>query len=357
MPRTARPWEVGGIYHVDAVAHGGLPIFATDEDRRFVLVRAAKVFRELGVICLAYAIQINHYHFVLICRGPPGRAVLRLNTAIARRVRLRGGRGAVFQGRFFSGLCADEASLLLRFAYVTANAVHHRVVPSIEALISHRWSSLGEVLGVRPALLVEPRAALDLFADAHPSPEVALLAFLESRARAWAGRGGDPDRDDDPDLEAAQAAARSVRVSRRLADEAAVPRTIGEIEGPLPAIAGDWDGACARRELLRAAGWTPADLAAEVCRATGADALDLREGCRAPAISRARAIVAHIACDDLAWSSVEVAAVLRISPSAVNQARRKGRAVLDGLGLSAAVLLERSRRPTDRSTESASPAS
>jgi hypothetical protein len=67
--------------------------------------------------------------------------------------------------------------------------------------------------------------------------------------------------------------------------------------------------------------------------------------------------VAHIACDDLAWSSVEVAAVLRISPSAVNQARRKGRAVLDGLGLSAAVLLERSRRPTDRSTESASPAS
>ena len=161
MSRTRRSWEPGAIHHVVARAHCGSPIFATDEDRRFVVERAVRAFKESRATCLAWSILINHYHVLVRCEGPPGPVFARLNSAIAWRVlRYRGEHGAVFQNRFFSDPCDDEDSLLERFAYVLGNPVHHRVVPTIDALRAYSWSSLGELLGVRESLWTDVSAAL-----------------------------------------------------------------------------------------------------------------------------------------------------------------------------------------------------
>ena len=81
MPRTARPWEPNALYHADARAHSGAPIFEREEDRAFVVERAAKVFAETGVVCLGWSVLVNHYHMVLRCPTPPGHPFKRLNTA------------------------------------------------------------------------------------------------------------------------------------------------------------------------------------------------------------------------------------------------------------------------------------
>ena len=52
MPRTARTWAPGFPCHIDVRAHGGAPIFATAEDRAFVIDHIARVFAEYGIVCL-----------------------------------------------------------------------------------------------------------------------------------------------------------------------------------------------------------------------------------------------------------------------------------------------------------------
>jgi len=186
MARKTRKWSPGAIHHAVARGHCGSAIFGPDEDRAFVVERAARVFRETGATCLAWSILSNHYHVLLRCDGPPGRTFQRLNTAIAWRVsRGRGGKGAVFEDRYFSDPCADENSLLGRFAYVTANPVHHRVVATIAALRRYRWSSLGELLGDREPSWTDVSASLAMFDPDPVKARRGVMSLLEQQAQAW----------------------------------------------------------------------------------------------------------------------------------------------------------------------------
>ena len=341
MSRTARRWEPGAIYHVDARAHDGAPIFAMDEDRAFVVERAATVFAECGVVCLAWSVLVNHYHMLLRCDAPPGRAIQRLNTAIARRVRLRsGGAGAVFQGRFFSGICTDEAAVLTRLAYVTANPVHHRIVGSVAALAVYPWSSLGEMTGRRDARLAIPSAALALLPSPPELACASLIDLLEVQVRAWAERDAEQAGARHPDVDAPPEP--TIKLARRVTDEVGAPRSLGAVSGRTPPVSPPWETVCARRETLRGAGWSPADLARPACSLIGADVAALRAGNRRRGVSRARAIVAHVACDHLAWPTDEVAAAVGVSNSAVVQARTRGAALLAAAGVSATELLRQS---------------
>ena len=342
MTHTARNWEPGAIYHIDVCSHDGEPILAMDEDRAFFVARAARIFAEEGVVCFAWAVLVNHFHLLARFDGPPGHAMQRLKTAIAKRVRrLRGGKGAVFQNPYWSAVCTDEAAVLTRLAYVTANPIHHRVVASVEMLAAHAWSSLGEVTGRREAKLAQPAATLALL---HPQPELAfegLIELLEIRVRIWdardAANGGarTPDVDDPPEAE--------IPLPRRLGGAIGAPQSLGAISGgPLPAVFG-WESAAARRAILRAARWTPGDLVPAACDLTGADEAVLRAGRKRRAESRARAIVAHVAIDYLAWPTNEVAAAVGVSSSAVVQARGRGAVFLRETGVSAEELARTSR--------------
>lgn len=337
MPRKPRIWDPGSIYHIDARAHGGAPIFSSDEDRAFVRDRAAKVFEETGVVCVAWSILDNHYHVLVRSAGPPGRAILRLNTAIARRVRSRGGAGAVFQGRYFSGICADESSFLVRLAYVTANPVHHRIVPTVSALCDHPWSSLGEVLGVRKARLVDPGAVHSLLdPDANAGrARVRLLDLCEMRARLWAERTGDATADEPPEP--------TVAIRRRIGEEIRSPRTLRSVSGPPSATAYDWETRAARRAVLQAEGWTPERLVPVACALTGGDPGAVRRGRKTRPETRARALVAYVACDHLGWEHTRVAAAVGATVMPVYRARERGATLLEGAGLTAEEFVRRSR--------------
>ncbi len=332
MPRARRRWSPGAIHHAVARGHCGAPLFAADEDRAFLLARAARAFRESGTTCLAWSILVNHYHVLVRCDGPPGPAFARLNSALAwRESRRRGERGAVFQNRFHSDTCDDEESLLSRFAYILGNPIHHGVVPTVDALQTYPWSGLGEVMGLREARLADPLAALAVL---HPDPARAretLLDVLERKAREWAGEDNDPGP-----AAAAAAAASASRLAtasrRRRVHVAPAPRTDAADE--------------LRRRGLRLEGWTPERLVGAACALVGADPSLLPTGKRTTAEAAARAVAAFVACDEVGLSMVEVAPKLGVGPTALIEARRRGRRVLRSLGVSVADVLARRRGTT-----------
>ena len=271
MPRRRRRWEPGAIHHVSARGHCGSPIFATDADRAFVVDRARRALDETGATCLGWSVMNNHYHMLVRCEGPPGPTFGSLNSALASRVvGFRGGRGAVFQGRFFSDECEGEESVLSRLAYVVANPVHHALVGSIDELRTYTWSALGEILGTRPALLCN---AAETLALVHPDSALApqaLVDLLERRAAAWSESAGDPE-------------------------------TIV-------------------KEILR-----------QACAQTGADLATVIAGGRTAVASRARAMAAHLACDVGGLPLDIVAPFLGVGATALVRARRRGRPAISAV--------------------------
>ncbi len=286
------------------------------------------MFSEEGVVCFGWAILVNHYHILARFPEAPWRPMHRLNTAIARRLRCQfGGRGAVFQDRYFSSPSTDSDALLMRLAYVIANPIHHRVVDSVSALRHHPWSSLGELTGLRPAKLADPEAALALIDGPRDRAVDGLIALLEMRVRRW------------QEEDAAQPVERDPAIDAPLVLPAAADAS--PVGAAVPTDSLDPDAVVALRDRLRADGWTPAALVALACELTGASSAALRLGGRRPAMSRARAIVAYIACERLAWPPCEVARLLGLSRSSLVEARARGGAALAAVGVGVTDVLRR----------------
>ncbi|MCE9637736.1 MAG: hypothetical protein K8T90_18710 [Planctomycetes bacterium] len=300
MVRRSRRWEPHAIHHVVARAHCGGPILATDEDRAFVVKRAARAFAETDATCLGWAILANHYHVLVRCKGPPGRTFARLNTAIAwRTLRHRGDHGSVFQNRFFSDTCDDEAAVLMRLVYVLGNPVHHRIVPTVDALRSYAWSGLGEILGLRESRWTDVGAALALL---DPDPDRArqtLLRAIEAKAAEWAADSGDPAEDRRP-TDAATADASSNPLDGRPAAPAVAPSAsalLGAIAEPATCL----------RNALRHEGWTPGRLLPVACALTGADLMRVAAGAQTRAEAAAQHVAPSTPCDSISTKPVPAA--------------------------------------------------
>jgi hypothetical protein len=301
MPRKRRRWSPGAVHHAVARGHSGCPLFATDEDRAFFVARAIRAFAETRAVCLAWSVLSNHYHVLATCNGPPGPTFARLDGAVARRERrLRGGRGPVFEDRYYSDPCADEDSLRARFAYVLGNPVHHKIVPTLDSLSAYRWSGLGEILGLRAARWIDVDAALSMFDSDPRRARDRLLDVMEKMAERWAAEDGAPV-DDRASVEAQRLASRPV------------------VEVVLP-------------------GEPPRDSAIErivdaACALTGARRAAVRAGRHTPSEVAARSVAAFVACDVAGLPMVAVASNLGVYASALVQARKRGRAKLLALGV------------------------
>jgi REP element-mobilizing transposase RayT len=335
VPRERRAWAPGDVLSIVGRAHEGRPIFATGEDRRFFLDRLQRVFAPGEVGLLAWALLINHYHLVIRVRDEePGRLFLRLNTVVARRERRRrGDHGAVFQDRYWSGRCEGEGAAVALLTYVLGNPVHHGVVPTAEALETYEWTAYPEVLGLRAPGLVDARETLALV---HPDEAVARRTLREAmswRVARWRSARDGVDVCEEPGCRGARDACGLVHPERvRLANG-----RFGAHPGPAaPAEAGIsrvHDDRADRRSRLLAAGWRAADLVAAVCARLGADPAAVLRGERRRPESRARSVVACVACEGAGERVGEVARLLGVSGTAAAAARRRGRRILDGLGV------------------------
>jgi transposase len=98
-----------------------------------------------------------------------------------------------------------------------------------------------------------------------------------------------------------------------------------------------------RRAVLEREGWTPERLVEVACAIVGGEPPGVRSGHRSRGNVAARSVVAFVACDIAGWTMQETAAFVGVGPTALDNARRKGRLRLAELGVEP---LE-GNRPTD----------
>lgn len=353
MPRRARLDAPGVPVHVTDRGDEGRALFVTDEDRDFVVARAAEVFADEGVRCLAFAVMTNHWHFLLLPGEEPlARTMLRLKVGIARRHRSRRGeRGHVFQGRYHTNCLvrrrrdgrADEAALPSVVLYILLNPHQAGITRSLEELANWRWTSLPDLLGLRKPVLTDVSAALGALGGDSEGSRRWLVRALSARI------SGDADpamEGDGPSLPAGavhvtlppravadarmregQVAATGEAAARALA----LPTASAQPGQPASDVTSDVRRC--RRAALEALGWTPACLVAAACARLRADVHAVRAGTRTRAESAARSVAIAVGCDALAVAVGEMAVATGIGVSAAGVARNRGRRLVRELGI------------------------
>jgi len=124
-------------------------IFRDDKDRRYFLSRLAVILDETQTQCYAYALIPNHFHLLLRTGATPlSKVMRRLMTGYAVTFNKRHKRsGHLFQNRYKSIVCEEDAYLLELIRYIHLNPLRARLVKDLKELDKYPWSGHSAIVG------------------------------------------------------------------------------------------------------------------------------------------------------------------------------------------------------------------
>ena len=149
MPRKARIDIPGLLQHVIVRGIERRKIFLDDNDHSIFVNRFSCLLEETDTDCFAWALLSNHFHLLLRCnRIALSRFMSRLLTGYAVNFNHRHNRsGHLFQNRYKSIICEEDAYLLELIRYIHLNPLRARVVPDLESLDDYPWCGHAIIMG------------------------------------------------------------------------------------------------------------------------------------------------------------------------------------------------------------------
>jgi putative transposase len=189
VPRRARSFVDGGIYHVYCRISRGEPVFGDKgEAARFVGI-VADVKRRDDFAVLAWCVMANHYHLAIRSGSVPLWRSIRLiqwRYAIGFN-RRRHQLGPLWQSRYHARLVEDERYLYQLIAYIHLNPVAAGIVDDPAA---YRWSGHAELLRRTTSALADADVTLALFGAQRGAARRAYVRMLRGeRTSPWLGEG------------------------------------------------------------------------------------------------------------------------------------------------------------------------
>lgn len=188
MPRRSRIDAPGALHHIIARGIERCKIFRDDADRNNFLDRLGGIIDDTGTVCFAWALIPNHFHLLLRTgRVPIATVMCRLLTGYAvshnRRYRRH---GHLFQNRYKSILCQEDAYLLELVRYIHLNPIRAKLVSDIKALDKYVFSGhgvirerIGDAYEVMLCLPIYRRASTRAMLRGEESCCSAILSSME----------------------------------------------------------------------------------------------------------------------------------------------------------------------------------
>jgi REP element-mobilizing transposase RayT len=136
MPRKSRIDAPGALHHIIARGIERNKIFRDDFDRENFLERLGVIVQETETKCYAWTLIPNHFHLLLKTGSMPIATVMRrLLTGFAVSYNRRHRRhGQLFQKRYKSVLCQEDAYLKELVRYIHLNPYRAKLVADLKAL-------------------------------------------------------------------------------------------------------------------------------------------------------------------------------------------------------------------------------
>ena len=142
MPRLARLDAPGVLHHIMIRGIERRKIFRDDRDRDDFLERLSDILPATKTSCYAWSFLSNHAHF-LLRSGESGisKVMAKLLTGYAVRFNRKYRRhGPLFQNRYKSIVCQEDAYLKELVRYIHLNPLRVNIVPDIQQLNRYPYS-------------------------------------------------------------------------------------------------------------------------------------------------------------------------------------------------------------------------
>jgi len=181
MPRLARLDAPGVLHHVIIRGIERKKIFRDKADQDNLIDRLSRLIPETQTACYAWALMTNHAHF-LFCSGPGGLAALmrRLLTGYAVSFNRRHKRhGQLFQNRYKSFICQEDAYLKELVRYVHLNPIRASLVKDLQALSLYPYSGHSVLTGHRRRPWQDDHYVLKYFAKTTKVARKRYVAYVK----------------------------------------------------------------------------------------------------------------------------------------------------------------------------------
>lgn len=300
-------------------------IFQDDNDREEFLRRLAEGLKQAGHRCYGWVLMPNHFHLLIRTGSRPlGDLMRKLLTGYALYFNKKYKRsGYVYQSRYKSILCQEEAYLLALVRYIHLNPLRAGIVADMDGLRNYRWSG-------HSVLMEKNKASWQMTGEI-------LARFGKRRMEAikryeeFVAEGKDEGRRDDlsggglirsaggwKEVQVLREAGKRQADERMLGDGDFVSRTLKEADERLN-----------RKYRLKKEGWDIDKVTEKVCDLLGVDKQDIKRLSKRSKLSEAKSLVAYFASRELGITGVELAEYFGITRSSISSAIQRGRGIAE----------------------------
>lgn len=322
MPRQARLDAPGVLHHVMIRGIERRKIFLNQRDREDFLERLSKLLPQTETSCYAWVFIPNHAHFLFRTgRSPLSTVMRRLLTGYAVSFNLRHKRhGQLFQNRYKSIVCQEDAYLKELVRYIHLNPVRAGIVPGMKELNKYPYCGHSAVTGKKKRSWQDVEYVLGYFGKSSSQAKKEYLKFMEegiSQGRREELTGGGLIRSVGGWAEVKQLKLQGhehvMSDERILGDSAFVHNLLQQA-----------DEAYERRYELKRQGYDAERIIKKVAEIYDMDPREFLSKGKQKMKVRARSLFCYWAVKELGMSIRELARQLELSPPAVGYSVERG---------------------------------
>jgi REP element-mobilizing transposase RayT len=182
MPRKPRLDAPGCLHHIITRGIDHQSIFKDKYDRENFIDRLGTIITHTDTTCYAWCLMPNHFHLLFKTGPTPIATVMRrLLTGHAIYFNRRHHRnGHLFQNRYKSILCQEDAYLKELIRYIHLNPLRASIVPDMKALDSFRYSGHSAIMDKYKHTWQSTEAVLQLFGDGRLKARQLYRRFIQA---------------------------------------------------------------------------------------------------------------------------------------------------------------------------------
>lgn len=322
MPRLARLDAPGVLHHIMIRGIERRKVFRNNKDRDDFLERLSTILPETNTSCYAWALLSNHAHF-LFRSGEAGiaKVMRRLLTGYAVTFNRKYKRhGQLFQNRYKSIICQEDAYLRELVRYIHLNPLRVKLVSGISELNRYPYCGHSALTGKSPREWQNTRYVLRNFAKSVKKARKEYLDFV----RAGASQGRKPELVGGGLIRSLGGwnEVKKLRLNKEdriKGDE----RILGGSDFVMEVLA-EADERYDRRYRLKSLGYDISRVERNVIKLCNIEKEDLYSGSRKKPISEARSLFCYWCVRELGESMTSMAKLLGLTQPAIGYAVDRG---------------------------------
>lgn len=317
MPRQARLDIPGALHHIMVRGINKSAIFTDDQERTRFLDRMGHNIIAAECSVYAWVLMDNHVH-LLFRSGRQGisSVMRRLLTWYAQYYNRRHCRtGHLFENRYKSILCDEDAYLVALVRYIHLNPVRAGIVRSLDELDRYPWTGHRALIGKAKYTWMDTDYVLAQFGGSRAECGQAYRQFV----REGFHMGHQPELSGGGLPRSSGGWSQVLSERRKAGNEQFDQRILGGSDF-VHTILKEAEERQIRQLRVRQNHRSLATLVEEECRKRNISLNELKHGSRRSAVSRARAEIAYRCKEEVGVSAAEIARHLGVNTSSITRA-------------------------------------